>query len=197
MSDENDKGASGALIVLDDCSDASNWQVHATEGVAALVEVVGDVGRKSLRLDYDFNGRAGFALVRKKVGKRLASLSDPRAPGRASWANHLRAVLAAPRELLDNHPRRAELMVDMLQRSLKWIRANKPADIVAKLGIQDPELARDLADPMKRMPDLYSPDGRFKAAEVEATRAFLRATGTPLPAGVDIHSLIADVWVKR
>lgn len=136
-------------------------------------------------------------LVRKKVGKRLASLSDPRAPGRASWANHLRAVLAAPRALLDNHPRRAELMVDMLQRSLKWIRANKPADIVAKLDIQDPELARDLADPMKRMPDLYSPDGRFKEAEIEATRAFLQATGTPLPGGMDIRSLIADLWVKR
>ncbi len=70
MSDVNDKGTSGTLIVLDDCSDVSKWEVHATEGVVALVEVVeieGSGGRKSLRLDYDFNGRAGFALVRKKV----------------------------------------------------------------------------------------------------------------------------------
>jgi NitT/TauT family transport system substrate-binding protein len=136
-------------------------------------------------------------LVRKKVGKRLASLSDPKAPGRASWANHLRAILAAPREMLDTHPRRAELMAGMLQRSLKWIRTNKAADIVARLGIQDVELAQDLADPLKRMPNLYSPDGRFKPAELEATRAFIEASGTPLPAGMDIRSLIADKWVNR
>jgi NitT/TauT family transport system substrate-binding protein len=136
-------------------------------------------------------------LVRKKVGKRLASLADPKAPGRAPWANHLRAVLAAPRELLDNHPRRAELMVGMLQRSLKWIRANKPADIVARLGIQDAELAHDLTDPIKNMPNLYSLDGRFKDAELEATRAFLVASGTPLPAGMNIRGLIAEQWVKR
>lgn len=136
-------------------------------------------------------------LVRKKVGKRLASLADPKAPGRASWANHLRAVLAAPRELLDNHPRRAELMVGMLQRSLKWLRANKPVDIVARLGIQDAELAHDLTDPLKNMPNLYSLDGRFKDAELEASRAFLVASGTPLPAGMDIRGLIAEKWVKQ
>ncbi|OYY95250.1 MAG: hypothetical protein B7Y41_01705 [Hydrogenophilales bacterium 28-61-23] len=136
-------------------------------------------------------------LVRKKVGRRLASLNDPKAPGRAAWANHLRAILAAPRELLDNHPRRAELMVGMLRRSLKWIHANKPADIVAKLAIQDADLARDLADPLMRMPHLYSLDGRFKDSELEATRAFLVASGSPLPAGMDIHSLIAEQWVGR
>jgi len=136
-------------------------------------------------------------LVRKKVGRRLASLADRKGPGRATWANHLRAVLAAPREQLDNHPRRAELMVGMLQRSLKWIHSNKPADIVARLGIQDAELASDLVDPIKQMPNLYSPDGRFKDSELEATRAFLVASGSPLPAGMDIRGLIADQWVKR
>ncbi len=135
-------------------------------------------------------------LVRKKVGRRLASLTDPRAPGRAAWANHLRAVLAAPRDMLENHPERAELMVGMLQRSLKWIRTNKPGDMVAKLGIQDADLARDLADPIKRMPNLYSPDGRFKESELAATGAFLAASGTPLPAGMAIRSLIADQWVE-
>jgi NitT/TauT family transport system substrate-binding protein len=136
-------------------------------------------------------------LVRKKVGKRLASLADPKAPGRASWASHLRAVLAAPRELLGNHPKRAELMVGMLQRSLKWIRANKPVDIVARLGIEDAELANDLTDPLKNMPNLFSLDGRFKDAELEATRAFLVASGTPLPGGMDIRGLITEQWVKR
>jgi NitT/TauT family transport system substrate-binding protein len=136
-------------------------------------------------------------LVRKKVGVRLASLSDPKAPGRASWANHLRAVLAAPRELVENHPQRVELMAGMLKRSLKWMHSSKPEDIVAKLGIQDVDLGQDLADPIKRMPDLYSPDGRFKAAEIEASKQFLAATGAALPAGMDVRRLIADKWVNQ
>lgn len=136
-------------------------------------------------------------LVRKKVGRRLASLNDPRAPGRESWAKHLRAVLAAPREIIDIHPRRVELMVGMLQRSLKWIRSSKATEIVAKLGIQDTELSLDLVDPIKNISDLYSLDGRFKPAELESTRAFLVASGTPLPAGMPMRSLIADQWVNR
>jgi hypothetical protein len=76
MSGQNDKGKSGAqhsVAVLDDFNDASNWQVHATEGVAALISIVevDDSGRKSLRLDYDFCGRAGYALIRKKVELKL------------------------------------------------------------------------------------------------------------------------------
>lgn len=135
-------------------------------------------------------------LVRKNIGIRLANLGDAKAPGRAVWANHLRAILAAPREMLTNHPRRAELMISMLQRSLRWIRENKPAEIVARLGIRDLELAQDLTDPLKKMPHLYSPDGRFKPAELEATQAFLLASGTPLPAGLSISDLIVDQWVK-
>ena len=70
--------------------------------------------------------------------------------GRAVWANHLRAILAAPREMTTNRPKRAELMISMVQRSLKWIRENKPTEIVALQGIQDVELAQDLTDPLKR-----------------------------------------------
>lgn len=135
-------------------------------------------------------------LVRKKVGKRLANLSDPNAPGRAAWANHLRAILAAPRDMLNTHPQRAELMIAMLKRSLKWIRENPPAEIVARLDIRDAELAQDLTDPLKKMPGLYSPDARFVAAELKATLAFLVASGSPLPAGMSIKDLIADRWVN-
>jgi len=75
MSDEIDKGQSSATnFVLDDFTDASNWFVHATEGVTAQIEVVeieGAGGRQALRLDYDFCGRAGYALIRKKVELKL------------------------------------------------------------------------------------------------------------------------------
>lgn len=136
-------------------------------------------------------------LVRKKIGLHLASLSDPNSPGRAGWANHIRAVLACPREIVERHPQRVALMTGMLKRSLRWIHNSKPADIVAKLGVEDVELSQDLASPIKRIPNLFSPDGRFKAAEVEASRQFLAETGSPLPPGMNIRDLIADKWVNQ
>lgn len=136
-------------------------------------------------------------LVRKQVGRRLASMADPRSPGRAPWAHHLRAVIAAPKELLGQHPERPELMARMLQQSLKWLRSHPAAEAVAQLGIPDAELARDLVEPLARMPGLYSPDGRFQAKEIEASRAFLKAAGIVLPSGVDLGDLIADRWVGR
>lgn len=136
-------------------------------------------------------------LVRKQIGSHLASLSDPNAPGKAGWANHIRAVLACPREIVEHHPQRVKIMTAMLKRSLKWVTSNKPADIVAKLGVEDDELAHDLASPIKRIPTLFSPDGRFKPAEVEASRQFLVETGLALPAGMSIRDLIADKWVNQ
>lgn len=68
MSKEKDQSSPQ---VLDDFSDASNWLVHATEGVKAHIEVVSEGGGKRLRLDYDFCGRAGYALIRKRVDLKL------------------------------------------------------------------------------------------------------------------------------
>lgn len=136
-------------------------------------------------------------LVRKKIGLHLASLSDPNAPGRAGWANHIRAVLACPREVVERHPQQVDLMTAMLKRSLHWIHSNQPADIVARLGVEDVELGQDLASAIKRIPNLFSPDGRFKPAEVEASRQFLAETNAPLPPGVNIQGLIADKWVNQ
>jgi len=135
-------------------------------------------------------------LVRKKIGLRLASLSSADALGGAGWTSHIRAVLACPREVIERQPQQVELMTAMLKRSLRWMRHKQPEDIVAKLGIEDVELSQDLADPIRRIPNLFSPDGRFKPAEVEASRQFLIETGSPLPAGLRIRGLIADQWVN-
>lgn len=135
-------------------------------------------------------------LVRKKIGLQLASLSEPSALGRMGWANHIRAVLACPREVVERQPQLIELMVAMLQRSLHWMRQRTPEEIVAKLGVEDAELRQDLVNPIKRIANLFSSDGRFKPAEVEASRQFLIETKVPLPAGMSIQRLIADKWVN-
>ena len=136
-------------------------------------------------------------LVRKKIGLQLASLSEPSALGRVGWAKHIRAVLACPREVVERQPHQIELMTAMLKRSLRWMQQRKAEEIVAKLGVEDAELRQDLINPIKRIPNLFSSDGRFKPAEVEASRQFLAETKVPLPAGMNIQGLIADKWVNQ
>jgi len=58
-------------------------------------------------------------------------------------------------------------------------------------------LGQDLAGAIQRIPNLFSPDGRFKEAEVEASRQFLAEMGSPLPPGMNVRGLIADKWVNR
>lgn len=135
-------------------------------------------------------------LARKKIGTQLASLADPNNPAHFVARKHLRVVIASTPERVAANPQRAEQMVRMLQRSLAWMRQNSPEAVVAKLNLPDRELARDLAATMRRTPGLYSTDGRFPDADIEATRQFLEVTGTPLPAGIDIRSLIDDRWVR-
>lgn len=135
-------------------------------------------------------------LVRKKIGVQLASLRDPRNPARIVGRQHLRAVIASTPGTVAADPRRAEQMVRMLQRSLRWIRTSAPQEVVARLGIQDPEQASDIADALRRLPDLYSPNGRFEQKEIQSTLQFLEASRAELPPGLDIRTLIDDRWVR-
>lgn len=134
-------------------------------------------------------------LVRTRVGSVLANLADPRNPARIVGRQHLRAVIASTPETVAADPVRAERMVRMLQRSLAWIRRTPPDQVVARLGIASPEQAADIADAIRRIPDLYSPDGAFRTSEVRSTREFIAASRVRLPAGFAIRHLIDDRWV--
>lgn len=136
-------------------------------------------------------------LVRKEIGTLLASLSDPKNPARIVGRQHLRAVIASTPDIVAANPQRAGLMVRMLQRSMQWISKMPPAEVVARLGIEDPEQAADIADAIRRLPNLYSPDGRFEAKEIQSTQQFLAASKASLPPGFDIRSLIDDRWVRK
>jgi len=135
-------------------------------------------------------------LVRKKIGTQLASLADPGNPAHIVGRQHLRAVIASTPDIVSSNPQRAEQMVRMLQRSMQWIRKTPPTEVVAKLGIQDAEQARGIANAIKRLPNLYSPDGRFGDKVIESTRQFLEASAAPIPPGFDIRSLIDDRWAR-
>lgn len=135
-------------------------------------------------------------LVRKKIGTLLASLSDPRNPAHIVGRQHLRAVIASTPDIVASNPLRAELMVRMLQRSLLWIHKTPAEAVVAKLKLSDEEQARDVAAAIRRLPNLFSWDGRFEEKEIQSTRQFLQASATPVPPGFDILTLIDERWVR-
>lgn len=136
------------------------------------------------------------SLVRAGLGKVLASLSDPRNPVHLAGQQHLRAVIVTTPERIEAHPQRVEAMVRMLRRALQWTSKATPADIVARLGIDDAGQRTDIVDALTRLPTQYNHDGTFDATEIEATREFMHAVGIKLPAGKDVRDLIDDRWIR-
>lgn len=137
------------------------------------------------------------SVVRAGLGVRLAGSDDPKNPFFGPGQNHLRAVVAASPKLLEAQPEKARKLVQMLRRSLKWMREATPRGKIAeRLGIADPALRDDIVQVLTRLPNFFSRDGRFSAADVEATRAFMAAAGLDLTDGRDITALIDQRWVK-
>jgi NitT/TauT family transport system substrate-binding protein len=137
------------------------------------------------------------SVVRAGLGVRLAGSDDAKNPFFGPGQNHLRAVLAASPKVLEAQPEKARIMVQMLRRSLKWVREASPrAKVPERLGIVDPAMRKDIAQVLDRLPNYFSRDARFSATDVEATRAFMRAAGIEMADGRDVAALIEQRWVK-
>ncbi|MDP2793880.1 MAG: ABC transporter substrate-binding protein [Sulfurisoma sp.] len=132
-------------------------------------------------------------LLRRGLAYRLVDFHDPAVRARVPHERHLRWVLAAGRELPRQDPRRAEIMVRLLQHALAWIRQSDPKTVAARLGIENPDERRDIETTLTRHPDLYSADGRFSRGQIDETRAFMQAANLALPAG-GLDDLIIDRW---
>lgn len=132
-------------------------------------------------------------LLRRGLAYRLVDFHDPAVRARVPHDRHLRWVVAAGRELVQQDPRRAEIMVRLLQHALTWIRNASPKAIAARLGIENEDERRDIETALTRNPDLYSADGRFSRRQIDETRDFMQAANLALPAG-GLDSLIIDRW---
>lgn len=136
------------------------------------------------------------SLVRKGLGRQLASLNDPLNPVRVVGREHLRAVIVATPERIAKHPDTVQAMATMLSQALKWASAASPEEIVGELRIEDEGQRADIIDALHRLPSPYNPDGGFSEEEIEATRDFMRAVGITMPGNADIRTLIDDRWIK-
>lgn len=84
--------ALGASNALDDFESSTDWTVRLTAGTAGAARVApgpARSGRKSLRLEYDFNGgsgtRAVYAQARRDLGRPLALKAWVYGDGQGTW----------------------------------------------------------------------------------------------------------------
>lgn len=134
------------------------------------------------------------ALVRRGIGFVLADLRNATLASRVPGAGHLRAVIATRRTLVAQDPQRAALMVQTLQRALAWMQRQKPETIVRRMDVADEQDRHDRIAALKNSPRIFPTDTRFSRAQVEATRAFLRAGGDTSAESFDPERVIVDTW---
>ena len=140
-------GASPALAASD-LLDAAAWRALPSDGVALSIAADREAdGRPALRLDYDFQGRAGWAAARRKVEIDLPTSWEVRFDLRGDGpANHLEVKLLDARENVYWHvlrnvvwPRTAEpVRVKERQVSFAWgpdSAAPRPLKRIAELEL--------------------------------------------------------------
>lgn len=131
-------------------------------------------------------------LVRKKAGFVLSDFSNPEIKDKIPGAGHLRAALTTSTENLAQDAQRAEIMVSMLNQSLKWMAQAGASEIINRLAFQDQDEKLELTDVLNRHHDMYASDVRFSRRQIEATAQFMRAAGILADKTFDINTLIAS-----
>lgn len=134
------------------------------------------------------------ALVRRGLGFVLADMRDARLTAAVPGARHLRAVIATSGGFIRQDPQRVQLMAQMLQRALDWMRRRKPEAIIARLDVADGEERRDRIAALAKSPGMFPTDTRFSRTQIEATRDFLRAGGDQAAETFDPKRVVNDKW---
>ena len=141
---------------------------------------------------------ASRLLAEKKVFF-LLNLSDPSAIRQTPGAGFLHAALATRSDLIARQPEKVAKMVAVVRRTLAWIAAKTPQEIVAALGITDKTERDALLSSLKKYKRLYSTDAKFSTHQLHETETFFRASsGTdPAAAAVKIEDMVKDSWAGR
>ncbi|MDH4161451.1 MAG: hypothetical protein OEW15_02015, partial [Nitrospirota bacterium] len=120
----------------------------------------------------------------------LMDMKDAQAvPG----AGFLHATLETRDELLAKKPKKAELMVRIMRRTLEWMAKAPPDEIVWRAEVRGPVERRWLLHTLRKYPHRYSPDGRFSEKQLEETGLFFREAN-PDQSGFVLKDMIVDLW---
>ncbi len=139
-----------------------------------------------------FSSRA----VRSRLGVVLVDLSDPRVAAQVPGLNHIRTAICTTRALVQAQPQKLELFARMLRRTLVWIQSTPPEDVAQHVPTGTAEERQEIAALLRKMPEIFSPDGRFSIPQISETDVFLRAAMPNLKL-TPADSLIDARWAGR
>jgi len=121
----------------------------------------------------------------------LANLSETETMKNIPGVHFLHAALETRSEVIQETPKKVEKMVRMLQKSLAWIHAHTPEELITVLEIQDPEERKALVSCLKKYPNAFSKDGSFSTEQLKQTDLFFGA-GRSFPTKVPTAESITD-----
>ncbi|MBS1191918.1 MAG: transporter substrate-binding protein [Rhodocyclaceae bacterium] len=138
-------------------------------------------------------------LLTENRAYSLASLADPATAARIPGGGFLLAAVATRPEVVAQEPRKAEMMVAILRRTLQWMATHTPEQIVEALAIQDAPEGAALLGALRKYPRLYSRDGRLSTKQIHETEAFFQAThaDTAIARHIHLESMIDAQWAGR
>lgn len=142
---------------------AQNWDSIS----GALISKAAD----AVVCEEPFSSRA----IRSRVGVVLVELTDPKVAARIPGLNHIRTAICTTRTLVQAQPQKLELFVRMLRRTLVWIQSTPPEQVAQRAPVDTSEERHEIAVLLKKMPGIFSPDGRFSMPQIAETDVFLRS----------------------
>lgn len=126
----------------------------------------------------------------------LFNLGNPTDAARVPGAGLLQATIETRSDILREAPHKAEKMVAVIRRTLQWMAARTPEEIVEVLGIPDEETRAALLKALHQYPRLYSPDGKFSSRQLRETALFYAsAEGRAKP--IKIEDVVDARWAGR
>lgn len=146
-------------------------------------------------------GDEPFATDLQASGKvyKLVDLHDLQTARAVFGGLFLNAQLSTREDILRTQPDKAERMVKVLRRTLRWIESHTPEQIVSALEITDPTTRSALLAFLRRNKAIYSPDGSFSEEQVRTAERFFRLnnTGDARAAQFDFDALIDPRWAGK
>lgn len=106
----------------------------------------------------------------------LVNLANPGDAAKIAGAGFLHAAVETRSDVIAQTPLKVEKMVATIRRTLTWMAAHTPEQIVAALQIDDPTVRQSILQSLRQYPRLYSPDARFSDAQTRETDIFYAAT---------------------
>ena len=138
-------------------------------------------------------------MIANRTAFALMHLGAPGVAEQLPGGGFLRGTLVGRSDLIDRETKKYQTMVRILRRTLQWIAAHTPAQIVDQAGINDPEERRHFLAVLNKYPRQYSPDGKLSTRQLQETEVFFRESQSDNPAArtLTVESMVVDRFAGR